>query len=630
MFYYKKQNGFSLIELLIAIAFISVIILLAINFISYNQKLYRLNEERTKAMFFAMEGLEAIKLLHWSEIVPNVPSLFYSIEILENSVLEDKYYRTITAESIRRANSENANVYGDIVASGGHVDPDTKRIIITIDWQSDTGIAKQEMIETYIHLWEATRWRQTDWAGGAGQVNWSDETMFASASGGIDHSIAGIVSLSSGYIDWGQATTTAIFDTPGNFDDNDVYEVDDVAYLVTENNPSGSEFYILDVADIDAPFQMSSLNIGSSINAVVVQGDYAYLATDDNAAELQVIDINDPYTPFVAASYNLDSNNNAMDIDINATEAYIVQGDELFSFSIVDPLNPEILDEEDIDDQATEIFVSGENLYIATEDSDKELQIVDITSPVNINVIGQYDLPGSLKGTDVFVQGNYAYISTQNNGSGDEFFAFDITTPSAPNFLGSYNVGESIFSFGIVGNYALLGTNFLDDELLVLDIGTPGSMAEISTFDLDGHILGMSANCSVIYAATSSNRGEFFIISTEIVDCGYAPSGELESSTFDTGDNIDIYYNWIAWTGDEPLDTDIKFQVASSDDINGPWSFLGPDGTNSTYYNDGTGELINIMEHNNNRYMRYTLFLTSDSELEVPILEEVIISYTAY
>jgi type II secretory pathway pseudopilin PulG len=628
---YKSTNGFSLVELLIAISFISVIVVLVFTITSFNSKLSKLNEQRTQALLYATEGIESIKLISWDNL--NTGD-FYPVAqgdtwaLAAGSETIDNFTRTITISDVYRTDATNNNIHGAIVETG-YLDPDTKKITVSLDWTTKTGSAKQEQLETYMHRWQADRWTQTDWVGGSGQSIWSDTSKFYTKDAGTEVTIPGIATLLSGFLDWNQATTTAVFNTPGNFDDNDVYELDGLAYLVTENNPSGAELYILDVNDIYAPFQLSSLNIGSSVTSVVVQGNYAYLSTKSDNSELQIIDVSNSGAPFVATTYNLSGNRNAQDVVVNENELYIIQYDDLYSFSITNPTSPQLLDSIDVDEKARELFLSENNIYIATEDDDKELQIIDVTNPANLQTMGEYDLPGSLKGTDVYVRGTRAYISTQNNGSGQEFFILNISDPSDPVLIGSYEVGEKVHSFTIIGPYALLGTNFLNEELLVLDVSYPATISQVSGFDLDGYVLGMSANCSVIYAATSNNQNEFFIISTEVFDCDYASSGTLESSTFDTGSDT-VAYNWIAWTGSEPANTDIRFQIATSNNQAGPWTFIGPDGTNSTYYSTAAKELINYTSHLNQRYLRYKLFLTSQADLQTPILEEVTISYSTY
>ena len=326
-------------------------------------------------------------------------------------------------------------------------------------------------------------------------------------------------------------------------------------------------------------------------------------------------------------SYDLTGNDNALDIALGGTEVYVAQGDDLHSLSILDPLNIQLLDTLDLDEVIDKLFFSDNYVYLATLDNDAEFKIVNVTNPADINLIGIYDFSGGLQGTDVVARGNKAYMSTHNNGGGPEFFILDVEDPANPSLLGSYEVGEAVHSFDLVGPYALLGTNFLDEELNVLNITDPASIIYEYGFDLEGHVLGMSANCSMIYAATSSNIGEFFIISTEITDCDYATYGTLESSTFDAG-TATSSYNWISWSGSEPLDTDIRFQIATSDNSGGPWSFKGPDGTSSTYYTDGNGEYIDYASHASDRYIRYKLFLDSQADLQTPTLEEVAVSYS--
>lgn len=628
---FGEQKGFSMMEILIVISFVSAMVGLIMSVSNFNSKTRKLNEEKTHAMLYAVEAVEAVKMMDWTGLTDGD----YSIELSGDTwilsagsqVLDNRYTRNINISTIERQDINNGHAYGDIVEIG-NLDPDTKKIVVDIDWESRTGTHKQEKLETYLYRWASDRWIQTDWSGGAGQDIFSDDTMFYNSDSGIDFSIDGVVTLQSGFLDWSQATTTAIYDTYGNFDDNDVYEIDGVAYLVTENNPYGNELYILDVSDIYNPYLLGSMDAYAAITSVIAQGDYVYLSTDANNAELQVINVSNPNSPFVSGSYDLPGNENAKDLQVYNNEIYIVQNERLYSFSINNPDDPILLDSVEVDNDGQEIFISGEYIYIATEDADKELQVVEITNPANLDLVGEYDVLGALKGTDVFVRGNRAYLSTQNNGGGSEFYIFDITDPTNPAYLGEYEVGETVHSFTVIGPYALLGTNLLNQELVVLDVSFPATISNVSGFDLDGYVLGMSANCSIIYAATSSNQGEFFIISTEVTECDYSDFGILESSTFDTGSD-QVVYNWISWNGIEPTNTDIRFQIATSPNLTGPWNYVGPDGTSATYYTTSS-ENINYTFHENQRYFRYKLYLESDAAWQVPILEDVIISYSIY
>ncbi|MFA5127027.1 MAG: hypothetical protein WC465_03450 [Patescibacteria group bacterium] len=629
----NKSAGFSLVELLVAISFVGVIIVAIFNISSFNSSIRRLNEERTQALFYAVEGIEASKLISWENLVIGDHGLVQQdgtwALAANEPLLDNRFSRVVTVSDVYRTDVENGNVYG-LMGGSQNIDPDTKKITVTISWLSRTGRQRQEQLETYVYRFQASRWSQENWVGGTGQVDWSDDTKFYSKNAGIDVTIPGVSTLIAGFLNWNNATTTAFYNTPGSSDDNDVYETDGIAYVVTENNSSGSEFYVLNISDIRDPQPLGSLNIGTGVTAVMVQGNFAYVSTRSDGAEFQVIDVADPHNLHVEVTRNLSGSSDARDIVVNNTQAYIIQGSTLYAFNITNPSNPTQYSHTlSVSATGNELFVSGNYVYVATEDSSKELQIVDITNPANMFLAGQYDLSGSLRATDVNVRGTRAYVSTKVNYSGPEFFIFNIEDPISPELIGQYEVGADINAFGIVGPYALLGTAISTEELRVIDISFPSTINKVSGFDLFGSILGMSANCAVIYAATTGDLGEFAIISTEDTDCQYASAGMLESSTFDTGTST-VAYNWIRWSGLEPLGTNIKFQIATSQNQAGPWNFLGPDGSSNTYYTNASQEYINYQSHLNQRYLRYRLYLDTSSELQVPILEDVTISYSIY
>lgn len=632
MFIKKNKNGFSLVELLVAISFVSVIITAILTMNSFNASLWKANEDKTKAYFYASESLEAMKLISWSSLNNGDYHL-----VLQNNAwtlvsgeetLENKYTRNINISSVQREFNINGHVYGDIVASG-FADPDSKKIIVTISWPDKKGNIKTLSLDNYLSRWQAERFTQTDWSGGSGQDTWSDATKFYNKTSGLENNIEGISTLVSGFLDWNNATPTSTFSLSSTYDANDIYVNGNYAYMVTENNSSGSELYILNIADPKNPSQISSLNISSAVTAVVVQDNYAYLATRGDSTELRVVNVSNINNPSIVATINLSGNSDALDVGVNNTKLYAVQGNTLHAFDISTPTSPQALDTIDLNGLGKKLFISANNIFVATQNTNQELQIIDGTNSANLQNIGGADLPGSLSGTDVFVLGSRAYISTDNNGSGaggGEFFVYDISNFSLPISLGYYDVGAKVYAFNVVGPYAILATNLSNQELKIVDVSFPATISSVTSFDLSGYILGLSANCSFIYAASASNNEELIIISTGVTDC-YATSGQLESSTFDTG-ATNVTYNWLAWSGSQPVNTTIRFQLATSNNSNGPWNYVGPDGSSSSYYTTAAKEFINYNNHLNQRYFRYKLFLNSQSDFQAPALEEFILSYS--
>jgi prepilin-type N-terminal cleavage/methylation domain-containing protein len=108
----------------------------------------------------------------------------------------------------------------------------------------------------------------------------------------------------------------------------------------------------------------------------------------------------------------------------------------------------------------------------------------------------------------------------------------------------------------------------------------------------------------------------------------YQSSGELTSSAFDTGSASNFHE--LTWqpTAQAPQtgEGDVRFQIATNND-GGSWNFLGPDGTNATYYEVGTTSIHSI--HNGDRYFRYKLFLHTASTTYTPNISDIAFTFTS-
>lgn len=106
-----------------------------------------------------------------------------------------------------------------------------------------------------------------------------------------------------------------------------------------------------------------------------------------------------------------------------------------------------------------------------------------------------------------------------------------------------------------------------------------------------------------------------------------SPDGWLESSTLDTGGQST--YSTIEWNPvSQPLlsgPNAVGFQVATNDD-NATWNYVGPDGTSGTYYRINSATLSSV--HTNQRYIRYKIYLHTDSIAANPTITDASIIYT--
>jgi len=108
-------------------------------------------------------------------------------------------------------------------------------------------------------------------------------------------------------------------------------------------------------------------------------------------------------------------------------------------------------------------------------------------------------------------------------------------------------------------------------------------------------------------------------------------SGYLDSAIIDTGVVSGAQVNGITWTGDQPSTTIVRLQVATSPSPGGPWNYLGPDGTGTTFYvpASGVGAPLYPWIHPAGRYFRYRATLVSDiGQTLTPRIDTVVVRWS--
>ncbi|MFA6354476.1 MAG: hypothetical protein WCX12_02215 [Candidatus Paceibacterota bacterium] len=101
----------------------------------------------------------------------------------------------------------------------------------------------------------------------------------------------------------------------------------------------------------------------------------------------------------------------------------------------------------------------------------------------------------------------------------------------------------------------------------------------------------------------------------------------LVSKTFDLGGSSSTFYS-ISWSPtSQPAQTgagSLQIQLAANND-NVTWSFIGPDGTDDTFYTISSSTINQI--HNGNRYLRYRVYMQTDDENFTPQLNDLTIEF---
>jgi hypothetical protein len=106
---------------------------------------------------------------------------------------------------------------------------------------------------------------------------------------------------------------------------------------------------------------------------------------------------------------------------------------------------------------------------------------------------------------------------------------------------------------------------------------------------------------------------------------GFPPSGTFVSSMKDGNPASNAAATWgtLSWNAATPAGTSIQFQAAASNSSSGPFNFVGPDGTASTFFGNGGS----LAQFNGNRYFKYQASLSTSSSAATPTLQDVTVCF---
>ena len=103
----------------------------------------------------------------------------------------------------------------------------------------------------------------------------------------------------------------------------------------------------------------------------------------------------------------------------------------------------------------------------------------------------------------------------------------------------------------------------------------------------------------------------------------YLTSASFDSVVYDAGRSVT--WDNVSWTENLPSGADVTLQVATSNSPDGPWTYLGPDGTVNTSFATSTGQSVGTAV--TGQYARYRAELTGNG-LATPSVPAVKLTYT--
>lgn len=146
--------------------------------------------------------------------------------------------------------------------------------------------------------------------------------------------------------------------------------------------------------------------------------------------------------------------------------------------------------------------------------------------------------------------------------------------------------------------------------------------------DSNAYTLGQrvtSANSGTTWTADTAAAGRDLAFKVYITS-GFTPSGTFVSSVKDANPAPGFTPTWttLSFADVAPAGTAVQFQVAGSNSVYGPFTFVGPDGTSASYY---TSSGADLSQFDGDRYLRYEAFLTTNNSSVTPSLSSASVCF---
>lgn len=646
---YRFQLGQSLVELILAMALSVVFLPALIAGLASTREGKPQQNQRIAATTLLKEAQEAVRVVReagWSAIAPTgtfhpaVSGTSWSLSPNAES-LNGGLYRSIVVSDVYRD-----VVSGAIVASGGVFDPSTKRVVADVSWSEPyaSSVTSTFYVSRFLQNSVTSHTTVADFNGGT-----NTSTSVTSTQGGE------VVLAAGGYGNWcAPSFSLATVNMTGGGDAYGIYAIPGMALVGTENTSGISVERVL-ITDTYPPVPTISYKFdGKRTFGVFTDGSYGYLATGDDSKEVVIIDLNQIVSgKFVeVGSFNASGTTNGNSVFVSGSYGYMTQGTNfrIFDLSSKTGVRPQV-GSRTLAATGTRVRVSGNYAYVSIAGATAELQIIDITNKASPSIVGQADVNGQAA-QDVYINtaATRAYIATGASSTQREMFIVDISTKTGNRpILGSYEsngMSAKGVTVGLNNKVILVGQS--GEEYQVIDITNETSPVRCGGLQVTSMINGVASVTEAdgdeyVYLITEDDASEFRIIKGG-PGGQYALSGTFESSTIaypNSGSPAQISLNHFTSHIDKPANTDIQLQIATSDPVGGSctgavYSYVGPDGTGSTYFTSSDGATISASFpttttgglNNPTSCIRYKVFLSTTDNNATPVLYDITLNYS--
>lgn len=637
---FKTKKAFSVVELMVAIGLFTV----TFTYVGfYTIDILRFSQNNRYQLQASNKITEEVKLLNlykrsnWGDIYSNADGTPKKIEVIaENITISDGQkvdgdftsWITIT-DALRNPSGE--------LSDTGSLDFRTKRIDLNVSWNDFLGSPQIVTKTFFMNDWNLLTLTEDL------QNEFNDGTFANTATTLNDD---GEVSLDTIiYANWCEPSVTqTAYDLPGSGIANNIRALPGKAHIGTASTTGTSYMNVTITDDIPPGVVVESTVEGYKANSVFGTDTHAYIANDLDTKEIVILDIQTiPYTEvgFVDGS----GTTQALDVYIEGNRGYFLQGNQLRVFDASSPIGSRsVLGSYQLADTGLHLYVRGNYAYVLlTTFASKELQIIDISSPASMFESGYADVNVFITPNDLYVNEDATRIYIGNNSAffQRELFLVDITakTGARPTIASYETNGMSIKDLvNTPDNTRILLAGTSGEEYQVVNIENESSLTRCGGLQINSGVDGVAAVIfddtfsAYAYVTTNDSSSELKVIrggqgtGGGNGGVGYVEQGEYHSSVLDTGDT-DTSYSYFTLNTQVPNNTsyEIQFRAGNNSNLSSE-TWIGPDGSSLTSFNQDSIDLSLPQELNNKRYIQYKIVMHSDT-ISTPVLEDITIYY---
>lgn len=673
----KYRRGQLLIELLLAMALSAILLpALLVGLVSSREGKAQ-QRERFEATVLSKEMYDALRVIReqgWQYIAtngmyhPELNGNTWQLSVGSSQV--GGFSKLLTIADVYRDQN------GNIVQSGGTIDPSTKQVTISVSW--DSPYASSVSATHYVVRTDNNVITQ----GSYDQFNAGTKTNVQVASPTLGE--VKLAPNTKGQWCTPQLSSVTI-NLPGT--PNAVTAVEGHIYVSTGAVAQSSQdsFAHVLVSNADPPvFTLHGKLKTYKTNAVFGEPDWGYIATSHDTKEVVIVDLNS-YADVPNKIYNelgyfntttnsgSSSSTDADTVYVFNNRGYVTAGNYLYVFDLASKSGsrPKIgnrIQFANSGDTAGEIYgrvIDGSTyIFIAIQGSTpEELKIANVTNSADSN---QWKIVGSINiepnncstfesGKAVFVNpvGTRAYISSTNDANFKEFFIIDTSNKTSPTLVGGLATNPPCTNGGgyeasgmnpeqsvvvsLQENRAIL-VGLSGEEYQVLNTTSEETPVRCGGLQYNNGLYGVAGvreadGDAFAYVITGDNPRRLRMIQGG-PDGPYLESGTYESATIDIGSSAT--FNRFEVVADKPEGTTMQWQIAITDAINNScatasFSFVGPDGTSSTYFATSSAIPLNNDDsgfENPGRCLRYRAYLSTTNYTVTPTLFDLIFNFS--